>query len=77
LLNSVDRFGPNIVNCMGIIKEPKSKRNQKLKDIYDQKLKLLEDKQNEANLSNNLEENIIYNNNEQTSLKRYKIAENE
>ena len=88
MLNSVDKFvGPNIVNCKGIIKEPKSKRNQKLKDLYDHKLKLLENKQNEAaaaaavatkmtiNQSNLIEEDIIENSSEQTSLKRYKIAE--
>ena len=56
-------------------KEPKSKRNQKLKEIYEYKLKLLEIKQNEANMVSLIEDEIFYTDRDQDSLKRCPEAE--
>ena len=56
-------------------KEPKSKRNQKLKEIYEYKLKLLEIKQNEANMVSLIEDEIFYPDRDQDSLKRCPEAE--
>lgn len=55
--------------------EPKSKRNLKLKEIYDSKLKLLEQSRlNDINLIN-MEENLFFKEKELNSLTRCQTAE--